>query len=176
MTNQTRYVTDNKLDICMDRVTDDEYQKIKSIRSVFEVVEYEGVHSLCGNVRVSFNVKTCKATLNPVEFGNKDFISSYEQISSALALYRSISLFKTGLNKNHADFYKLNWMIVVKHKESGEQLGLGEWKGGFQIFTKANKYGDLPKSFVDDVEMFLTFLVSPNMPIGYDGTVAGTVA
>ena len=166
MTTQ-QYVTDGKLSVCMERVGKTEYEQRDDIRARFEV--FDGDTALCGNVRAVFDTNG-KATLKG------DGIPAYEQISSALALYRCISLFETGVNNGHADFYKMNWMITVKHQDTGEYLGLGEWKGGFQIFTRAHTYSDLPKSFIEDVEQLLTFLVSPTMPIGYDGTVAGSVA
>lgn len=107
---------------------------------------------------------------------DKTKTQSWEQISSALALYRSISLFECGLNTDHCDFYKFNWQIILVNKETNINLALGEWKGAFQIFTPYTSMQNVNAKYKSDVEELLTLLVSPTMTIGYDGTVAGTVA
>lgn len=159
----------------IDRVDDKEYKKNSEAKKPFEVFTGED-SGLCGNVKVYFKRNKATLTSDYDFWKNNDYMSSYKQISSALALYRSISLFKCGLNASECDFYKVNWFIKLKHKETGLILGLGEWKGGFQIFTPAYSLKELPKAYIKDVERLLTQLVSPKMPIGYDGTVAGSVA
>jgi hypothetical protein len=53
---------------------------------------------------------------------------------------------------------------------------LGEWKGAFQIFTPFTNIARIDATYQHDIEELLTLLVSPRLTIGYDGTVAGTVA
>lgn len=184
--NQNKYVTDSKLEVVMDRLKTKHYELTESITSKFEVVNQRGDISLCGKVRVAFDIKTSKAKLHD-SLDNKVVCYDFEkkpqthhsgckQISSALALYRTIALFKCGLNADNCDFYKLNWEVFLKHKKTGKILGLGEWKGGFQIFTEAYSTKELPKEFIKDAEALLTLLASVECPIGYDGTIAGTIA
>ena len=120
--------------------------------------------------------KETKAVVQRRPYVGGVYTDGTQQISSALALYRTISMFQCGLNVSHADFYKQNWMIVLQHRATGKQFGLGEWKGGFQIFTDAYKISDLPPIVVVDFCNLLSCLVRPDFPIGYDGTVAGSVA
>jgi hypothetical protein len=62
------------------------------------------------------------------------------------------------------------------HKSTGRILVLGEWKGGFQIFTPFYEIANVPEDYKKDCEELLTYLVSPTMTINYDGVVAGSVA
>lgn len=169
-----KYITDSQIDVCMERLDDNKLQLAQDIIERFEV-ENEADPTLCGNVRVTY--LESEAVLTDFLCEEKEGqTTSYEQISSALALYRTISLFQCGLSAGRADFYKLNWMVVLKHKETGKYLGLGEWKGGFQIFTEGQNLSKLSKTFIHDAEELLTLLASPDCPIGYDGVVAGSVA
>lgn len=167
------YVTDSKLSLEMDRVNDSATKsKVKDKWTVAGLPE-----SYCGNVDVYF--KDGKAKLSNATSSlsdNKDYKWAHEQISSALALYRSISLFETGIQSSECDHYKINWLVALQHKESGQYLILGEWKGGFDIFTQSRGVKELDKTFIKDAEQLLTYLVSESMTIGYDGTVAGSVA
>jgi hypothetical protein len=176
MKTSSKYVTDSKLKVVMERVDRDTDTRVHLEN--FEVVtEREG--STCGNVRVVFDKKG-NAKLSDIDSYREDeakgYIDSYRQISSALALYRTISYFQCGLSADDCDFYKLNWLVKLRHKKTGKLLHLGEWKGGFQIFTEAGSLKDLPKQFIKDTESFLTHLASKDFTIGYDGTVAGSVA
>lgn len=169
------YKTDSQISLCMDRVGEDEYNEVRAVRALFQVVKRGGEENICGNVDASFT-PTGKARLSDFTAREKGRVASYEQISSALALYRTISLFECGLSASRCDFYKLNWEVIVKHKETGLELALGEWKGGFSIRTVARSAKELPAAYVRDVERLLTLLASPTMPIGYDGTIAGSIA
>lgn len=84
-----------------------------------------------------------------ISFTDLDYKNSkqaYIQISSALALYRIISLFHCGINSENCDYYKMNWYVGLKHRDG--LLGLGEWKGGFQIFTEASEIDQLSDQFI----------------------------
>ena len=133
---------------------------------------FNGRYDLCGNVRVEF--KNGKANLT--DDYNDENTQSGEQISSALALYRMVSWFECSNDSEYCDFYKMNWSIKLKHKKTGNVLGLGEWKGGFQIFTEEYNTKTLSKEFIKDAEELLTILVHENFTINYDGTIAGSIA
>lgn len=167
-----KYITDSKLNMSMDRVKDDEiYLTIDKLRSEWTVTQTNG--SRCGNVRANFT-KTGKCKLK--DFPSDRMIPDYAQISSALMLYRTISLFECGVNPAMVDFYKCNWEIELTHNKTKEKIWLGEWKGGFNCRFDARSLDDLSPDFIKAAEHLLTFLVSPHMPINYDGTIAGTVA
>ncbi len=166
-----KYITDSKIEVVQERLGQAAYSNREKFKKLFRVTTKEV--DLCGNVRVSFS-KTGKAKLTGIA-SNKG-ISSWDQISSALALYRAVSMFECSSNPEQQDFYKTNWSVALEHVSTGQVLMLGEWKGGFQIFTQGHEPKDLPKEFINDVEAFLTFFVSNSMPIGYDGVIAGSVA
>lgn len=164
------YVTDKKLVKAKGRTnkTDDAKEWIKT---AFKVLPNHD--NYCGNIRVCFDKKG-NALLGRYK---EELVQSYDQISSALALYRAISLFEiTTLHNESADFYKVNWQVFLKHEKTGCVLVLGEWKGGFQIFTSAGDLRELPEEFIKDVQAFLTVFVSADLTIGYDGTRAGKMA
>lgn len=168
-----KYKTNEAISELHDRLEDKDYKKAKAIIGKF-TVSNDDSPGLCGNIRVSFSKKNNKAKLSEQgAFGKEDQIPDYQQISSALALYRLIALYKCDVLAKRCDFYKMNWMIILRHPETNQYLGLGEWKGGFQIFTTG---AALDKKFVKDTEALLTLLASTKCPIGYDGVIAGNVA
>jgi hypothetical protein len=62
----------------------------------------------------------------------------------------------------------------LRHKESQEQLYIGDAKGGVSI--GCSKY-HLDKNFPrSDIEELLSFLCSYNVLHPYDGVIAGSVA
>lgn len=168
-----KYVTDSKVQVVTKRLESKHYEAAQAVIDKFEVVVKRDI-DLCGNVRVEFT--NSKAKLVDMGTLKDSKTPDYKQISSALALYRTVALFKCGLNAEDVDFYKMNWSIRLKCKDTGKCLGLGEWKGGFQIFTEAGALKQLPKQFVKNAEALLTLLASNKCPIGYDGVVAGSVA
>ena len=172
-----KFKTDSKLSICMKRLEQKHEQTKNAFKEIFKAVEFpETVTNMCGNVRVAFT-ETGNAKLHSNYATEEDkLINSCEQISSPLALHRAVSIFETGTVATRQDFYKTNWEVCLLHKPTGKYLMLGEWKGGFQIFTEAYAAKELPKKFVKDAEAFLTWFVSNKVPIGYDGVVAGSVA
>lgn len=137
------------------------------------------VEGMCGNVGVIFSENKALITKDKyaLVYEKKTHVSSWQQISSALALYRIISLLHCSIDySSRNDFYKCNWSVTLVHKKSGQHLMLGEWKGGFQIFTEHRDSEDLTATFKKDIEELLTMLANPRMTIDYDGTIAGQVA
>lgn len=167
MSLKTMYITDGSLNFGSRF---DDYNMKCKIKAKWQVVNKANC-MMCGNLRVTFDNNI--AILGDY---NSSHTPSYMQISSALALYRTISLFECGLNTSNVDFYKSNWEILLKNKTTGDVLGLGEWKGAFQIFTPFTNMQNINESYKSDVEELLTLLASPTMTIGYDGTIAGTIA
>ena len=102
-------------------------------------------------------------------------ISPSRVISSSLALYRLLCLFKKSpvISK---EAYKTLWEYPLQHKETKEYLTLLEYKAGFTINSKYTKPESLPESFAFDLLELLNFLVSDQIAHPYDGTLAGTVA
>jgi len=164
----TKYLTDSTLEF--ERHNDSELKE--KIKQKWEVIDGEYASSLCGNVNV--NYVDGKANLSENFFASGT--PSFMQMSSALALYRTISLFECGLNSSVVDFYKSNWQVNLKHKETYIELALGEHKGAFKIFTPFMSAKSINEKYKADVEELLTLLASPTMTINYDGTVAGTYA
>lgn len=159
----------------MERLSETDYKTKEGFKKIFtQIAKVPKDVMLCGNVRVCFVDDAAKLGGASRELPGS--VSSYEQISSPLALYRAISVFECGVSSKEQDFYKTNWHVLLQHKPSGKYLMLGEWKGGFQIFTDGISVDKLPKKFIKDVEAFLTWFVSNKVPIGYDGVVAGSVA
>lgn len=159
----------------MERINNDLGTKLKVRKKFKAVTKSDGG---CGNVRVGFKDSKAKILQSDEKLDSEKlgYISDYMQISSALALYRAISLFQCSIKSKQVDHCKMNWIVHLKHVETGLIISLGEWKGGFQIFTPAHTSKELPKSFIKDVEEMLTLLVSDKLTIGYDGVVAGSVA
>ena len=176
---KTRYITDGTLK-WSERVEMDEEKKriANKWKWLPDDASEEIPESTNGNVTVRFIKNNARlgdyfdidASRNP------NMVPSYAQISSALALYRTISLFECGINKHMCDHWKVNWNVVLKHEETGGVLVLSEWTGGFAISTPFDGVKYLDQNYKRDAEELLTLLVSPSMTIGYDGTVAGTVA
>lgn len=163
----TYYITDGSLKFGRY----DDYDLKQQIKQKWKVIN-DTNHGLCGNLHIIFRDNIATLT-DEHDFKN---IQSYKQISSSLALYRTVSLFECGLNSENVDFYKMNWQIILEHKETKITLALGEWKGGFKIFTPFNNIKNIDEKYKLDVEELLNLLASPNMTIGYDGTIAGTIA
>ena len=174
-THKSFYITDGSLP--QGERHEDSTQK-EHVKSKWTVEKTCSARMMCGNIRANFRANVANLTdlMHFMDTMNDETVtSSYEQISSALALYRSVSLFECGIS-GEEDFYKQNWTVDLKHKKTGVCLSLGEWKGGFQIFTPYLSIEEVNPEFKTDAEELLTLLVSPTLTIGYDGTVAGCVA
>jgi len=96
----------------------------------------------------------------------------FDVISSNEMMYKIACMFgKVGFYENP---YKRLWYSILRHKESQEQLYIGDAKGGVSI--GCSKY-HLDKKFPRaDIEELLSFLCSYNVLHPYDGVIAGSVA
>lgn len=149
------------------------YKKMDLVRTEWTVCPNDDAS--VGGHRRCYYTKKGKVTLTNDLLSENEFIQSWKYIPSALALYRAISLFECGTdNPKNVDFYKMNWSITLKHKKTGEYLVLGEWKGGFQIFSPYEKPTN--KAWEKSAIALLEVIGYKKMPIGYDGTVSGSVA
>jgi len=192
-----QYRTDRQLERSMSRINDMEAEKDR-LREVFEVVDPED-HSGGGkssdDPELLFEKGTDKAKLLPpqsydqaiamslsieayrkfLDERKNNYLQPYEQISSALALYRTVALFHCNIATG--DGYKLNWCVELRHTTGG-RVCLYEWKGGLTVALETPGPSTDPAyiQFSSDVEALLTMLASPRMTIDYDGTVAGCVA
>ena len=153
---------------------DGDYEKATKITSKWEPVSSKD-HDLIGNVRPTFSLETEKFTFSHEKF-LPDYIGMYHVISSALLLYRLICLYKAEVYTEGPEGYKCIWWITLKHKETGEVLMFGEWKGAAGIWTRYHNSKELPASYKKDTLNLLNFLVSKTCPHPYDGLVAGSVA
>ena len=154
------------------RVSPKIYDRAAKAASPWEpVAKIKEELSMCGNVRPDFNKSTHK-----FQFGG-GFYGMPDAISSALLLYRLLCLFGgkvTVVPKKHQ--YKCIWWFTLKHKETGEYLQFGEWKGAAGIWTRFHSAEELPASYKADILTLLNELVSKNTPHPYDGCIAGSVA
>ena len=136
--------------------------------------------NVASNLRYSIETKKFEyrktATLEQwVEEYNK-YPPMCKVISSALLLYRLLCLFKTTVTTEGPAGYKCTWWVTLKHKESGESLMFGEWKGAAGIWTRFGEYKELSDSFREDTLALINELCAEDCPHPYDGTVAGSVA
>jgi len=108
------------------------------------------------------------------EAARKKRASLSEAISSALALYRMLCLWKCAVQSEGPEGYKVVWSVPLKNKLTGEVVAFGEYKGGFQLFSRAHSCADL-KCAAQLIDL-LNLICGPKCPHPYDGTVAGSVA
>lgn len=171
----------------LDRNAD--YETQEYINSVFETVSEIPDSGTSGNLGsdIHVNKKKKKAFIceKPSLFSDKDNYekfeaenaSLYQAISSALALYRLICIFPHPkfVELSGGDGYKMPWEIMLRHKETGEYVGFGEWKGGFNVRGTKNALQYKEKT-LDDFMKLLNLILSNKAPHPYDRTVAGSVA
>jgi len=194
---ESQYPTDRQLEICMSRINDMEAEKDR-LREVFKAVDpkdHQGGGKSNHDPELLFEKGTDKAKLLPPQryeraiamsssieaymklFDERvnNYLHPFEQISSALALYRTVALFHCNIATG--DGYKLNWCVELCHTTGG-RVFLYEWKGGLTVALETPGPSTDPAyiQFSSDVEALLTMLASPRMTIDYDGTVAGCVA
>jgi hypothetical protein len=167
-----RYIVDPKYTSA--RLPESAYTKAKSITSKWSVLKKQ-TGSLIGNVDPIYNLKI-KEFVWPSNPLNLDGESLFAVISSANLLYRLLCLYKATVESYGPDGYKLVWTVSLKHKETGETLMFGEWKGGSNMWTRFHSHEELPESFNKDLLELLNFLCSTKVPHPYDGCVAGSVA
>ena len=132
---------------------------------------------LIGNVRPNYDKAKGKFVFISDNTNWIKFPTISAVMSSALFLYRLLCLFETEVQVEPInDRYKCIWWITLKHKESGELLQFGEWKGAAGTWTRFHCLEDLPETFKRDYVLLLNELCSKDCPHPYDGLVAGSVA
>lgn len=131
-----------------------------------------------GNIRPLFDTEKNKFFFESTKHkGNRDKdLSMWQVISSPFLLYRLLTTFKAPVETLGPEGYKCIWWITLKHKETGEVLSFGEWKGAAGIWTRFHSSTELPKAFKRDTLEILNYLVSDTCAHPYDGLVAGSVA
>lgn len=159
-----------------------------SAASPFEVMTSDewyanggGNGNVCSHFFVSTKTNKGKFGDRPKDFSKWDafeekWASFYAAIPSALLMYRLACLFEGKMNIEGKEGYKFVWTLPLKHKETGEYLSFGEWKGGSLFWTKFHNYKEMPEAFKRDTLALLNALLSKKCPHPYDGLVAGGVA
>lgn len=135
----------------------------------------------CGNIGqcILVDVKSKKIEYADLfsSTANQRKIRLSESISAALALYRMVCMIDNPIIEGEgAKGYKVPWTIKLIHVETGAILGISEWKGAFNIWTKFTKLEDVPESVKNDIAELLNLLLSDKSPHPYDGCTAGIVA
>lgn len=166
-----------------------DYKTQQHINSVFETVDTIPDTGTSGNLGMDLHVdiKTKKVVFKErpnmfsKEGGYEKFMKKYAYLSraipSALALYRLICIFPNPkfTELTGSEGYKMPWEIMLRHKETGEFVGFGEWKGAFNVRgTKSTNEYD--KRTLKDFIKLVNLILSEKSPHPYDGTVAGSVA
>jgi hypothetical protein len=104
-----------------------------------------------------------------------NYISFARTMSSALLLYRLICLaFYPAPFTEEA--YKVLWSVGLKHKETGHEICLEDYKAGCHLGSRFSEKEQIPPVLQKDLLELLDFLVSNQIVHPYDLTVAGSVA
>ncbi len=152
------------------------YEKAKPIQDKWTpTVRSVTKEPFIGNVRPNFSLERKRFEFTDDIFP-KDSIGMYQVFSSALLLYRLLCLFKAQVVSEGPEGYKCVWWITLQHKETGDCLMFGEWKGAAGIWTVYHSHEELKDSFKQDILELLDLLAANDCPHPYDGTVAGSVA
>jgi len=151
------------------------YKRAAKITSVWEPISPKD-QELCGNVRPNFNTVTKKFVFGNHDCFSKGYAGMWEAISSALLLYRLLCLYKAPVETFGPDGYKVIWWVALRHKETGEVLMFGEWKGAAGTWTRFHDHKELPKTFKRDTLSLMNLLISDQCPHPYDELTAGGVA
>jgi hypothetical protein len=101
-------------------------------------------------------------------------VSLHHLISAQLLLYRLVSVFcladeSQGIGP-YVEQYKTCWRVRLQHVEYGSELEMHDYKGSVEVFFTGNEKAS------DEALKLLSWLVSNNVPLAYDGTLAGTRA
>lgn len=166
-------------DYSAERLGKEAYTKAKKITDKWEPIP-KAVDT-CGNVRPLFNTETKRFGFSGNEFGStgSKYVGMYRVISSALLFYRLFLLwaFQWNVCDNEGkNRYKCIWWLTIKHKETGDILQFGEWKGAAGIWTVHHSPKELNPTYKKDLLELMNFIVSDKVPHPYDGCVAGSVA
>jgi hypothetical protein len=152
---------------------------VKNLSAKWTPVVHPKDTEFMGNVRPNWDRENKKFVFRPdnarSDWGK--FPGMPEVISSALLLYRLLVLFTAKVKVDPArGRYKCVWWITLKHKETGELLMFGEWKGAAGIWTRFSNHKELPPTYKADMLELMNTLADPKCPHSYDGLVAGSVA
>ena len=166
-------------DYNQERLPDTAYAKAKKITDKWEPIQRN--LETCGNVRPTFNTKTNRFGFSHELSFKEDsqYVGMYNVISSALLFYRLFCLWAFTWNVcdgEGAQRYKCIWWLTLRHKDTGEILQFGEWKGAAGIWTRFHRHQELPATYKKDLLELMNFIVSNKVPHPYDGCVAGSVA
>lgn len=123
-----------------------------------------------------FDSKSGKIIQNPKEMDYSRHYSWGRAISSCLALYKLIQIFKAMPTDKDNDWYKVTWSFTLRHKASGEILSFGEFKAAFAFWTEFVNEPAAKKVFFSDIKELLLFMLSDKVPHTYDRVSAGSVA
>ena len=99
-----------------------------------------------------------------------------ELISAQLLLYRMVSvsaLFSTkeGIGKESVDGYKSCWGVtLVRVGDERSEILFEDYKGTAHVRFEGSVEGS------GEALELVNFMISNNVPLAYDGTIAGTVA
>ena len=170
-------------EMCGDRKAD--YKKMESINKKWKPISREEAfkkceRGVCGNLdmHIATDKKTLKVKIDEdYAYNSTTHVSTYEVISSALALYRIICMINNPIVETEgAEGYKVPWAVYLTHEETGEILCISEWKGAFGVRTRFHNVTELPASYKKDLIELLNLMFSDKSPHPYDGCTAGIVA
>lgn len=159
---------------CAKRVASTVYDRVRKQTAKWEPVSDKGLE-FCGNVRPAYDVEKGKFVFGHDEF-DEGYIGMYHAIPSSLLLYRLLCLFPAPVQVEDSQRYKCIWWVALKHKQSGETIMFGEWKGAAGIWTRFHDNKELPATYKRDLLLLLNELVAKDCPHPYDGCIAGSVA
>jgi hypothetical protein len=163
---------------CQGRVEHAVYERAEAQTVKWEPIEAPIGLGTCGNISPEYDKTTGKCVLRPErhERDPERFEYMFHVISSAMLLYRLLCLFKADVETEGPEGYKCIWWVNLKHKETGEILRFGEWKGAAGIWTRFHRNDELPEAYKRDMLLLLDELVAEDCPHPYDGNIAGSVA
>ena len=100
----------------------------------------------------------------------------WDLISAQLLLYRVSSIFelfptKEGIGNDCVDGYKSSWGVTLERVgDKSSEIQFEDYKGGAHVRYEGSEEGSV------EALKLIEFLISNNIPLAYDGTIAGTVA
>jgi hypothetical protein len=163
--------------ICNPNYTDErlgDYDLMKEVREKWETTE--PLNGGCGNIGSYFYLGK-NGRFYFAEDYDFNAIGIYRAISEAHLLLRLLCCFGKAPQVHPIDDqYKCVWSITVKHKETGETLQFGSWKGAVGICHTTSSHKKLPNPFLNDICDLVTYLCSPQCAHPYDNLTAGGVA
>ena len=102
--------------------------------------------------------------------------SIWQAISAPFLLAKLVASFRGIKIETHGqNAYKITWMAVLKHKESGAIITFYDWKGGASIGSNLNP-DEVTPELKKDLFALVRALADPHFPHPYDGCSIGEVA